>query len=535
MQGISGFRINSVDPGKGFPHFAHTAADTGEGFQNTVCLLAVFFQKSPAFIRQAIQLAVALLCDGGVADFFQIGEGRVDHAGAGGIEATGFFFQQADQFVTMCRLFSQQGKQDELEFFRAEFTAFWEVPSAGASSKTPSKTAAKAPASAVALAARSGGVVRMTEGTIVFLCFHHVLRYKYLKIDFKTYFSIYCEKCIRPLRGWWLDLPRTLPHHLKMCSISGFYKVGVAGVGLMACLLSTPVFAAEGGENQPSKAEMASINRQIAAIQNPQDRAAVQNQSLVWKVTTFLCQNAARAPLTHLGSDDRFFLQDDQPDSQVLVSSSLVQGRGQFRQAADGISWTPFQWSCHLDPATGSVKSFEATPLAGAGAVGASVSTTGHAPTACQVRNLHVTLDDRNGAFDGMSQSGTVLTVRNTGAEACTLPPVPLVQFEDGRGHRLSVFRRSAVRARQPGPHGAKVTQHVVPVLLEPGAVREATLHWVSGEVFDDSHNCVQPPWLVLKVGQGEQRAAFKGHLCAPAGAHQVFDQSALQAHTDAQ
>ncbi|MCP1270386.1 DUF4232 domain-containing protein [Acetobacter cerevisiae] len=304
----------------------------------------------------------------------------------------------------------------------------------------------------------------------------------------------------------------------------------------MALLFSTPVFAAEGRESQPSKAEMDSINRQIAAIQNPQDRAAVQNQSLVWKMTTFLCQSAARAPLTPLGADDRFFLQDDQPGSQVLVSSSLLQGRGQFRQAADGISWTPFQWSCHLDPATGSVKSFEATPLAGAGAAGVSASSAArHTPVACQAAHLNVTLDDRNGAFDGMSQSGTVLTVRNTGAEACTLPPVPLVQFEDKSGAKLSVFRRSTVRARQPGSHGAKTTQHVEPVLIEPGAVREATLHWVSGEVFDDSHNCVQPAWLVLKVGQGEQRAAFKGHLCAPAGAHQVFDQSALQAHTDAQ
>ncbi|OAG73461.1 hypothetical protein Amal_04006 [Acetobacter malorum] len=319
-----------------------------------------------------------------------------------------------------------------------------------------------------------------------------------------------------------------------MCSISSFYKAGAAGVSLTVFLFSAPVFAAEGSHGQPSKAEMESINRQIAAIQNPQDRAAVQNQSLVWKMTTFLCQNAARAPLTRLGADNRFFLQDDQPNSQVLVNSSLVQGRGQFRHVADGISWTPFQWSCHLDPATGAVKSFDATPLASAGAAGASSPSTRQA-VACQAAHLDVTLDDRNGAFDGMSQSGTVLTVRNTGAEACTLPPVPLVQFEDGNGAKLSVFRRSTVRARQPGPHGAKATQHVVPVLIEPGAVREATLHWVSGEVFDDSHNCVQPAQLVLKVGQGEKRAAFKGHICAPAGAHQVFDQSALQAHTDAQ
>ena len=123
-----------------------------------------------------------------MANFFQIGEGRVDHTWAGGIEAAGFFFQQADKFVPMRRLFSQQGKENELKFFRAKLAALGEVSSAGPTAKAITKAASKAPAWAVTPGARSGCVVRVTGGMIVFLCFHHVLRYKYPKIDFKTYF-----------------------------------------------------------------------------------------------------------------------------------------------------------------------------------------------------------------------------------------------------------------------------------------------------------------------------------------------------------
>lgn len=292
----------------------------------------------------------------------------------------------------------------------------------------------------------------------------------------------------------------------------------------VAFLLCPPAFATGVDEVRPSQAEMDSINRQIAAIQNPQDRAAVQNQSLVWKLTTFLCQSAARPPLEKLGAGDRFFLQDDKPDSQELVSPSLLKGRGQFRQAANAMNWTAFHWACHLDPATAAVTSFEATPL----------TSSAQAP-ACQANHLNMALDDRNGAFDGMSQSGTVVTLKNTGSEACTMPSVPTVQFADDKGHLLSVFRRTTVQARRPGPHGSKPMQHVVPVVLAPGAVREVTLHWVSGDVFDDSHHCVGPARLVLKVGQGEIWETFKGQICAPARSSQVFDQSPLEAHTDAQ
>ncbi|WP_415466366.1 DUF4232 domain-containing protein [Acetobacter persici] len=318
-----------------------------------------------------------------------------------------------------------------------------------------------------------------------------------------------------------------------MCSRSSFYPAGAAGLALVGFLSAPSAFAQGAAGVEPSPAEQALINRQIAAIRSPQDRAAVQNQSLVWKMTTFLCQKAARAPLKRLGAGDRFFLQDDQPDSQVLVSPSLLEGRGQFRQA-DGISWTSFRWSCHLNPRTGAVQRFEATPFTRTEDAAAPSPPAGQVP-ACLPAQMDVTLDSRNGAFDGMSQSGTALVVKNTGPAACIMPPVPLVQFEDAAGKKLPAFRRESVPSRRPGPHGASARQHVVPVRMEARAIREATLHWVSGEVFDDSHNCVRPAQLVLKVGQREKKVPFKGQICAAAGSPQSFDQSPLQAHTDAQ
>ncbi|MCX2561390.1 DUF4232 domain-containing protein [Acetobacter farinalis] len=312
-----------------------------------------------------------------------------------------------------------------------------------------------------------------------------------------------------------------------MRSLSSFYQAGFAWVGLVGCLLASPACAAGEGPVQPSEAELKAVHRQIAAIRNPQDRAAVQQQSLVWQMTTFLCQSAARKPLERLGAGSRFFLQDGKPDSQVLVSPALLQGRGQFRQAGSAINWTPFQWSCHLDPATGFVEKFEATPLVGA--------VSNRQVSACQPGQLAMALDDRNGAFNGMSHSGTALTLRNTSPEACAMPPVLSLRFEDAAGHALPVARRAYAAARRPGPHGPLPRQQSVPVILPAGAVREATLRWVSGDVYDDSHNCVRPSWLVLKAGEGDLRTAFHGQFCAPARSALVFDQSALGAHTDAQ
>lgn len=64
----------------------------------------------------------------------------------------------------------------------------------------------------------------------------------------------------------------------------------------------------EGGSKEvaPSAAEKRVIQNRINAVRNGQERAAIESQSAVWKMTTFLCQDAARAVLKKEDQGDGF-------------------------------------------------------------------------------------------------------------------------------------------------------------------------------------------------------------------------------------
>ncbi|MCP1216942.1 DUF4232 domain-containing protein [Acetobacter orientalis] len=141
----------------------------------------------------------------------------------------------------------------------------------------------------------------------------------------------------------------------------------------------------------------------------------------------------------------------------------------------------------------------------------------------CQAEQLSLTLDDEGGAFNGMSQSGTLLVVRNIGAGPCQIQPLPLVQFANAAGHVLPVTRR-AVGGPKPQPAMAAVA-------FMPEAELIARLHWVSGAVYDNAQ-CVSPATLVLALPSGSLSQPFARHMCAPAGATAFFDQMPL--HPDA-
>ncbi|MBB2200875.1 hypothetical protein [Gluconacetobacter tumulisoli] len=142
----------------------------------------------------------------------------------------------------------------------------------------------------------------------------------------------------------------------------------VMRVVVSGCLLATaPALVAARADDAagvtPSPMEREIITRHLLSIRDPGERAAVRAQGTAWLMTTYLCQDAARPVLVRLGSSaHRFFLQDDRPGSQSVVSTALVQGRGQFLQAAGPIRWTAFTWACHLDPVTGRVLRFEVQP-----------------------------------------------------------------------------------------------------------------------------------------------------------------------------
>jgi hypothetical protein len=128
---------------------------------------------------------------------------------------------------------------------------------------------------------------------------------------------------------------------------------------------------------------------------------------------------------------------------------------------------------------------------------------------ACTAAQLSFTFDDEGGNFHGMSQSGTLLVLRNIGSQTCTVPGRPPLVFEDAAHQKLPISLETP-----PGMHPGPV---ILPVAIPSGAEATGELHWVSGEVFDNSR-CVTPASAAISFGTDIIRAPFTGRLCAPSG-----------------
>ena len=133
---------------------------------------------------------------------------------------------------------------------------------------------------------------------------------------------------------------------------------------------------------------------------------------------------------------------------------------------------------------------------------------------------LSIGLDHEGGAFNGMSQSGVLLVVRNVGPTACKVPGLPALTFQDAEGHGLDIQRKAPV-GMHPGPV-------VLPVGLAAGAEATAALHWVSGDVFD-AHHCLTPATVAVSVGGTPTTLAWSGQFCGPAGTVVTYDQPVLR------
>lgn len=128
---------------------------------------------------------------------------------------------------------------------------------------------------------------------------------------------------------------------------------------------------------------------------------------------------------------------------------------------------------------------------------------------ACTAAQLSLTFDDEGGNFHGMSQSGTLLVLRNIGGQTCTVPGRPSLEFEDASQHKLPISLEIP-----PGMHPGPV---IPPVAVPAGAEATGELHWVSGEVYDSSR-CFSPASVAIAFGTGVLRALFTGSLCGPSG-----------------
>src|SRR4030081_3896829 len=81
-------------------------------------------------VGDVVELAGAVDLDGGMPDFFEVRERRVDHTGTRYVKALGAFVQRFDDFVAMAGLFSQQPQYQELKIDRGQFSAHTEGPAA---------------------------------------------------------------------------------------------------------------------------------------------------------------------------------------------------------------------------------------------------------------------------------------------------------------------------------------------------------------------------------------------------------------------
>lgn len=140
---------------------------------------------------------------------------------------------------------------------------------------------------------------------------------------------------------------------------------------------------------------------------------------------------------------------------------------------------------------------------------------------ACSASQLSLALDDEDGYFSGMSQSGTLLVLRNLGPETCKIPARPTIGFEDAGRRPLRILLESPAGTR-PGPV-------LLPVAVPVEAEVTSQLRWVSGDVYD-GHNCVSPAFLTVAVGMEVLRVALTGRrFCGAAGKAPSYSMTPLK------
>jgi membrane-bound inhibitor of C-type lysozyme len=124
---------------------------------------------------------------------------------------------------------------------------------------------------------------------------------------------------------------------------------------------------------------------------------------------------------------------------------------------------------------------------------------------ACQAAHLDFSVDPGDGRFNGMSHAGAMLTVRNTGTAACTLPAWPTPSLTDAGKRPLNIV---APASSAPAPSAIR---------LAPGSAVESEMRWVSGNVYEDGH-CESPAFIVLAIGAETVSSPFTGQLCGAGG-----------------
>jgi len=150
-------------------------------------------------------------------------------------------------------------------------------------------------------------------------------------------------------------------------------------------------------------------------------------------------------------------------------------------------------------------------------------------PAPCSVAGLAISLDDQGGAFNGMSHSGTRLTMRNTGSAPCRLPRFSPVVFRDAKGNMLPIASTDTRQARQGVIREPGALLGALTLTLLPGRSAWTTLRWVSGNVYDHGR-CVRPATIELRLRPGDPAdVRFEGTLCGEKQKPVLVDQSPFE------
>lgn len=137
----------------------------------------------------------------------------------------------------------------------------------------------------------------------------------------------------------------------------------------------------------------------------------------------------------------------------------------------------------------------------------------------CRPQQLRIVPDGRDGDFNGMSHSGTALSIRNTGRD-CTIAALPRIELRDARNRALPAMRQPPV-GMHPGPV-------MVPVRIAGGHRAVTTLRWVSGPVFPHSRS-LRVTRAVVQIGAGSITVPLTAVLYGEAGKPVTFDQTPLR------
>lgn len=141
----------------------------------------------------------------------------------------------------------------------------------------------------------------------------------------------------------------------------------------------------------------------------------------------------------------------------------------------------------------------------------------GEADKFCQSDDIRAHFDDRDGEFTGMSQRGVLLVMENISDHTCQLVQRPKIIFSGKTDKGIIVQATQRIsRTMHPGPV-------LLPVILEPGHKHSVTVRWVSGDVYDDSHNCITTSGAIVNLAGQPLHISAQFQMCAPKGHTDFF------------